>query len=155
MTDWQVDRALEQAAVEVLQQMFFVDAVRQSAPSSTAASLAVELTFDGDPPGHLLLSLEPQAAVSIAANFLGANAAALTTGQVADVACELSNMICGTALSRLESTATFRLSSPAVLSDPRPPANGAVVCLDTGEGNLIVTMCTETPICQTPAKSAF
>jgi len=70
MTDPGIAQALEESAVEVLEQMFFVDAVRLEGDSPPDGGLAVELAFDGDPPGRLWLEVAPSAAAAIAGSFL-------------------------------------------------------------------------------------
>ena len=151
MNDREITQALAQSGIEVLETMFFVDAVPADEPPAEAFS--VEITFDGDPPGHFLLHIAAPAAASIAANFLGEDPRTLTPPQVADVSCELANMICGAALSRLERAATFRLGPPHCGASL--PACPVAVSLATPDGVLSLHLQLESPVCPSPAKSAF
>ena len=60
------------------------------------------------------MRLARAAANAIAADFLGEDAESLTAQQSTDVTLELANMICGAVLSRIESSATFRLGAPQI-----------------------------------------
>jgi hypothetical protein len=95
--------------------MFFIEALVESSATTEAEALTVEICFDGDPPGWFQMRLAPGAAQCIAADFLGEDAGSVSERQSADVALELANMICGAVLSRLESSACFRLDSPRIV----------------------------------------
>ena len=62
------------------------------------------------------MRLAHPAASAIAADFLREDAESLTSRQSTDVTLELANMICGAVLSRIESSATFRLGAPHVVA---------------------------------------
>jgi CheY-specific phosphatase CheX len=153
MSNAEVQLALEQAATDVLEKMFFLSALPAPSPETApAGAIQAQLTFDGDPPGRFTMLLSSAAAATIAANFLGDDPAALGPQQVADVAAELANMICGAVLSRVESTAVFHLATPQVLPGsaelwPPGPAGAPACTLDTGDGTLTVTLETESPVC--------
>jgi CheY-specific phosphatase CheX len=114
--------ALAESVREVLEKMFFVDAMEPAPGETPMAGLAAELSFDGNPPGHFRLVLDQRAARSAAADFLGEDPAELTEEQLNEVVCELANMICGSVLSRIESSATFRLSKPVIVVDTKLPS---------------------------------
>jgi CheY-specific phosphatase CheX len=130
--------ALSDAVTEVLEKMFFIEAT--AAPSQVSAqpqSIVVELEFDGDPPGVFRMSLAREAASQIAADFLGEDVSSLSVPQVEDVVKELANMICGAVLSRVESSATFRLAAPNILPVEHAVVNDSTVCVvETGNGLL-------------------
>jgi CheY-specific phosphatase CheX len=114
-----VRTALDAAMKDVLEQMFFIEASGGpcgEGDGNPGEGDAVEacLTFEGEPPGRFLLRVPAAAAQSIAADFLGADESGVSGQRVGEVVCELANMICGSALSRLESTATFRLGRPEI-----------------------------------------
>jgi CheY-specific phosphatase CheX len=162
MDNVEIQQALEQSATEVLEQMFFISPVVMPPRHSTppAGSLLVQLAFDGDPPGRLSMHLPPEAAVNIAANFLGDDPAGVSRQQMSEVAGELANMICGAVLSRIESTAVFRLASPRVRlaasadSLSRRPVRAPTCTMDTGYGPLMATLETESPLCPASVKPA-
>ena len=123
MSEPLIEAALAESVQEVLEKMFFVDLADSPPGETPAGGIAAELNFDGNPPGSFRLVLDQAAARSAAADFLGEDPAELSDEQMNEVVCELSNMICGSVLSRIESTATFRLSKPAiVLNEELGPA---------------------------------
>jgi hypothetical protein len=71
-----LERSLAECTEEVLEQMFFVRPVEHLESGDLPAGLEisshmiVEIHFEGEPSGHLRLSLSLQAARSIAADFL-------------------------------------------------------------------------------------
>jgi len=87
------------------------------------------------------------AARTIAADFLAAAEAEPTAAQIDDVICEMANMICGAALSRLETA--IRLGTPRVLpgteADCLPVS--AVRSVDIGIGTVTVQFEFESASC--------
>lgn len=144
------DRVLQAALEEVLERMFFVDALDSGAPDpDLEAPIWARLDFDGDPGGQLRLRISRDAAVAIAADFLAEDAGALTPRQIEDVVCELTNMVCGAALSRLETG--IRLQSPRILGgdDAAWQYEAPVRRLDIGNGSIAVSLhFDETPCCR-------
>jgi len=136
--------ALSTAVADVLERMFFLEALGEAdEPPANSGMVAVQLTFDGDPPGCFRMRLARAAAGSIAADFLGEDAESLTGEQSADVTLELANMICGAVLSRIESSATFRLGTPQIVADDantERPAEEARYTVETGTGTLTVAI---------------
>ena len=156
MPDAQIQPVLADAAIEILERMFFLSAMPvEEAPADAGATL-VRLAFEGDPPGRLFLLMSDQAAASITANFHGKEPSAVNGQQIAEVGVELANMICGAVLSRVESTATFHLRTPEVLpGEPAISPDCHFVHLETGEGTLSIFVETETAICRAAQESAF
>jgi CheY-specific phosphatase CheX len=120
-------QALRESVNDVLEKMFFAQTLGESGPWESAGAAAPEicarLTFEGERGGALTTRMTYSAARQVAADFLGADEAAVPDQQVADVVCELANMICGSVLSRVESAGTFRLSAPRIVpSWTTPPA---------------------------------
>jgi len=162
MPDMPFQRALRNSVQEVLEKMFFVEPLEE--PPAEAESpdeeMAVQLAFDGVPSGALTLRVSNAAARQIAADFLGEDESGLCSGQVEEVVRELANMICGSVLSRVESTATFRLSPPRLLV-PREGQNRqeaaelrAVHAVAIGSGTLTASVETRDPVCPAVEKSA-
>ena len=157
MTETAIHQALRDAVVEVLEKMFFIEATGEPgsdlAPGSQAVT--VEVAFDGDPPGVFRMSLAGESATVIAADFLGEDAPSLRGDQVEGVAKELANMICGAVLSRIESSATFRLSPPDLLAGDRAKTiQGTVCAVETGNGILTAGINMETKVCSPTGRSA-
>lgn len=155
---------LRQSVEEVLEKMFFIRSLGEPAGEHRPAGngLMAQVTFDGEPSGSLSLRVTRDAARSISADFLGSDEGELTQQQVGEVVCELANMICGSVLSRVESTATFRLASPQFaeaedgVGDAGEPAGpDAIHCVEIAGGNLIVVVKTESPVCSTAEEPEF
>jgi hypothetical protein len=123
---------------EVLEKMFFVDVLDPAPGEALAAPLTAKLSFDGNPSGSFRLILDQTAARSAAADFLGEDPAALTQEQLNGVICELANMICGSVLSRIESSATFRLSTPTMVPDKEPSRPPMAAAFQAAVGGGIV-----------------
>jgi CheY-specific phosphatase CheX len=162
MPDRPFQRALRDSVEEVLEKMFFVQALEE--PSGVAAApgelIAVKLTFEGSPSGTLTVCISTAAARQIAADFLGEDETALSTAQVGEVVCELSNMICGSVLSRVESSTTFRLAAPHLLlvEDwrlcPETADHRISHAVAIGSGMLTAMVETRDPVCPAVEESA-
>jgi len=137
--------------------MFFVDLLQPCASEAMGAGITAELSFEGNPPGSFRLTLDSVAARSAAADFLGADPGELSSAHLADVVCELANMICGSLLSRIESSTTFRLSKPCLASAEDHSQTGEVACFRArvGAGNLHAEIFLERPVCPEIVESAF
>jgi CheY-specific phosphatase CheX len=151
-----IHSALQESVREVLEKMFFVDLLQSCPCEPLRAGITAELSFEGDPPGSFRLALDLAAASTVAADFLGEDPAELSSEQMADVVCELANMICGSLLSRIESTAAFRLSKPSVISAESHPQTGVRSCFRAlvGCGNLRAEIFLERPVCPEAVESA-
>jgi CheY-specific phosphatase CheX len=149
--------ALDGAIKEVLERMFFVEALSELGPDETDAEPAVRarLTFQGTPPGWFDLRVTTAAARSIAADFLGTDEPASEL-RVEAVVCELANMICGSVLSQVESKATFRLGSPRIIHAEgcaHPSAQSTVHSVRIASGVLTAILTMEGPACLAAEKS--
>jgi CheY-specific phosphatase CheX len=159
LTDPSIHQALHDAVVEVLEKMFFIEATDETCPDEALPNpgVLVEMAFEGDPSGTFRMSLAHAAASLIAADFLGEDADSVTAHQVDEVAKELANMICGAVLSRIESSATFRLSAPGLVDGPTAdPAvwPGTLCAVETGSGILTAGIDMGKRECSATAKSA-
>jgi CheY-specific phosphatase CheX len=112
-----IRQALRDSVTEVLEKMFFLETMGECVQpcAEPGNEIAAELTFDGEPPGALLLRLTWEAARQIAADFLGIDEAELSVVQTSEVVRELANMICGSVLSRVEGVSTFHLAAPRIV----------------------------------------
>jgi hypothetical protein len=158
VTDTTIREALGSAVADVLDRMFFLDFLGEAPePAAGADTLTVHLTFDGDPPGCFQMRIPAGVASTIAADFLGEDAESLSSQQRADVTLELANMICGAVLSRIESSATFRLGTPQIVPDEASPENPAIemrYTVETNSGTLTVAIRMETRTCPATERSA-
>jgi CheY-specific phosphatase CheX len=89
-------------------------------------SLVSEITFHGAHVGRLRVVVPESCASELAANFTGTpDPGQLDFEQVAEVLRELTNMMCGTTLSRLAPLAVFDLDPPVLLApDAAHPGAG-------------------------------
>jgi CheY-specific phosphatase CheX len=149
--DTTIRTALSCAVADVLERMFFLEGLGEAPePPAEAETVTVQMTFDGDPPGCFQMRLARPAANAIAADFLGEDTESLTGQQSTEVTLELANMICGAALSRIESSATFRLGAPQIVADDtgrHGPAEENRYTVETGSGTLTVAIQMKTRIC--------
>jgi CheY-specific phosphatase CheX len=101
---------------EVLDAMYFTTVLdttpQTSLPLEEPHEFAFALTFDGDLQGRFGLQIGASAAFEVAANFLGEDQSGVSTSEVAEVIGELTNMLCGSLVSRSTSKRTFTLSHP-------------------------------------------
>lgn len=151
-------QTLASSLEEVLEKMFFFSAAEEpcACGGSPGGKIAARVGFAGDPPGTLTLWVTYEAALSIAADFLAIEACELQEEQVAAVVCELANMVCGSVLSRIESSATFRLSAPCLLRGPEAAHgvrnNAAAHTVEMYKGALTVEMIMDVPACTKTAE---
>jgi CheY-specific phosphatase CheX len=101
-----------ESASEVLETMFFTGVVEEDSSEDETAMVSAELTFHGSPSGKFGVRVPLTTGRSIASNFLGLDE--VSDEQVGEVVCELTNMICGSVLSRMEAGARFELMHPEV-----------------------------------------
>lgn len=114
MTPACLSGALREAVDEVLEKMFFAEAEGPAGQDRPPEELvAAHVDFEGSPSGTLSLRITWEAARGLAADFLGEEVCDIAAEGVLEVMRELTNMICGSVLSLVESDTTFRLSPPA------------------------------------------
>jgi hypothetical protein len=147
-----VEKILSDAAGNVLEKMFFVTALDEPRTAAAPAmGTTVRVAFEGDPPGRLEVAVARGVERSMAADFLGE--AEVTDSQAREVVRELANMICGAALSRLES-GIFRLGAPEIVEGP-VGGGGVSYTASIGPGALRVTLYTERPLCPVVERPEF
>jgi len=107
----------------VVETMFFTSVVGDDEVPEVggAAALATKVDFEGSPTGSFRLRLHEPAARAMAGLFLSVDDAELSEEQIRGVMGELTNMVAGAALSRLDPEAKFRLESPEPLTETQAP----------------------------------
>jgi CheY-specific phosphatase CheX len=138
----QLSEALASAAEQVLETMFFMTVIShsESAPDAPLPVCAC-LEFRGEPSGSFGINVSEYAARVIASNFLGDEPESLAPPQIAEVICELANMICGAVLTRVHGENLFELTSPEMQDPERALAAAARATsrtFDLGDGLLQV-----------------
>jgi CheY-specific phosphatase CheX len=160
-----LQQALEESTEEVLEKMFFIQCLGEPPGNESQPDVVAHLTFEGDPSGELTLAVTASAARSVAADFLAAEEPDLSDQEIGEVVCELANMICGSVLSRVESSATFRLATPQIVVTPgtgpvesvpsdltQRVEQSIVHAVEIGSGRMLVSINTETPGWSTAAR---
>lgn len=129
----------EEALSRVLETMFFTPVVGPCESPSGEAALTASLSFTGNPSGKFTLSVSALAGREMATNFLGSEED-LEDDQVDQVVKELTNMVCGSMLSRVESETHFELGEPK-MTDALPKA---ALCQTFELEDGTITVCLET-----------
>jgi CheY-specific phosphatase CheX len=106
-----------ESAGEVLETMFFTGVVEEDSKESGVAMVSAELAFLGTLSGRFGVRVPHSTGRQIASSFLGLDESELAEEQIGEVVCELTNMVCGSVLSRVEAGARFELKHPEV--DPQ------------------------------------
>lgn len=151
MVDDAVRQLLSESAQKALETMFFTapDGVSAEPQRPTGELIAASLTFRGEPPGRFGMVISEPLARTLAASFLGSDDEGLLLPvQVADVMGELANMMCGSAVSDLESNVNFDLGAPESIhvgaGDPGPDftAGSPSICRFEFSGGALVLFLT-------------
>ncbi len=132
----EIKNTLMECSVEVLESMFYCG-VLGPAEELDHPYHRYAISFSGTWEGEFAMGMTEDAAAVLAANFAGLDGDA-DADQMAEVLSELSNILCGAALSRLNRNGIFNLSSPYALA--MLPAGGHRVALELEEGTLQATL---------------
>lgn len=100
------------SASEVLETMFFTGVAGEEANEEPGRTISAKLKFDGNASGEFGIRVPVSTAMAIARNFLGLDEA--SDRQAAEVTCELSNMLCGSVLSRIDANGRYALEHPEI-----------------------------------------
>ena len=112
-------QAVTDAARLVLESMCFADVIGQSEEEPMPSPLAVEVRFHGTENGVFRMWIPEMVSRRLAADFLGAEEAG--EEEARQVALELANMICGSAVSHLGCDGELRLDPPRLLETESSP----------------------------------
>ncbi|HZU25592.1 MAG TPA: chemotaxis protein CheX [Bryobacteraceae bacterium] len=117
-------QTLDAAVNETMEAMFFDAAapVREGECCAGADMVTVCLWFHDAVDGEFMLAAPLPTAMALASGFMGVDNEQVQRRDAEQIACELANIICGSALSRLEPSSELRLSSP--MATPRACATG-------------------------------
>jgi CheY-specific phosphatase CheX len=118
---------LEQAAEEVLENMFFSGVLSELDTPACGHRLCAMVVFTGSSNGELRVSAPLSTAAVLAAGFLGAEEDEVPDSQVRAIVGELANVLCGVVLGRMSPSGNFAISAPEVTDGDD---GGAVGTLD-------------------------
>ncbi len=127
----ELDRFVADSTAEVLETMFFTCIVGD-ADCEPSDPVSTKLDFTGTPSGSFGLSLSKAASRQIAAGFLAEDEFEISQAQADEVVCELTNMLCGSLLSRMETETCFDLTHPELAAIPESRAYLRHFALDGG-----------------------
>jgi len=116
MPDQDMQHLLATAVHDVLETMFFCEASDRCEPDTGAAQLEARVAFSGAKSGSIHIEISEPSARDLAASFLGESE--VSHSQVAQVVCELANMLCGSIVSKIEAQGCFDLGAPELLIHP-------------------------------------
>jgi CheY-specific phosphatase CheX len=150
--------ALRQSVAGALEEMFFVGDLGEGPAGAQPAppEIAARVDFVGAPSGWLTLRTSLACARCLAADFLGEDERSLSAEQTSDVFTELANIVCGAVLTRTESSLTFHISSPRLISADSlgEPSSGCEYVAELPAGPLVVFLNMEAPDCPADARFA-
>ena len=138
-----LQRIFFESASEVLEAMFFAGVTEEVSQPVGNAVISAELTFHGNPSGRFGIQIAHATSRVIAASFLGLDETEVSEEQIVDVVCELTNMICGSVLSRVEAGARFELMHPEIdlgNADWRLAKNAVGATFGVEEGSVTLWM---------------
>lgn len=126
LTDQAIRECAIPATLEVLDTMFFelpVDVPAECSGPGPGA-LAAHAHFTGSAEGELVVSTQRETLRRMTAAFLGMEEEAIPDSESSAVLCELANMLCGSAVSRIDPSARITIDCPQIISaaevSPRP-----------------------------------
>lgn len=116
MPDQDMQHLVATAVHDVLETMFFCEALDRCEPETGVAQLEARVAFSGAKSGTIDIQISEPSARDLAASFLGESE--VSNIQVAQVICELANMLCGSIVSKIEAPGCFDLGAPELLIHP-------------------------------------
>jgi CheY-specific phosphatase CheX len=144
---------ITECCAEVLDAMYFTTVLETthesgSMPAVGSQDFAFSLRFQGDIHGTFGVRLAAASARTLASNFLGEEEDALSPQEIAEVAGELANMLCGSVVSRVEGRSKFVLTHPEPFeaASTMEGADMLVSTLDTDNGPIHVWVLVDAPV---------
>jgi len=135
---------------EVLDAMYFTTVLEVTHVNGTTIkpqpeAFSFSLRFRGDLRGTFGISLGSSSARTLASNFLGEDEDSLSSAEIAEVVGELSNMLCGSIVSRIGGTRNYVLSHPEACPPEDPFPDVLVSGLETDTGIIHTWVALEAP----------
>jgi CheY-specific phosphatase CheX len=128
MHDQFFDQLLEPAVSAVLETMFFSAPIGPGLPDVGIPCVEARVYFSGELSGIFRMRVSEASARSLAASFLGEFEENLSVSQIAEVVCELTNMLCGWIVSKAKSQGCFDLRPPELVTSQCEQLPGMPVC---------------------------
>lgn len=137
-----VEETVDLAVGSVLETMFFtnIDSANPGYWADWTAPMAVRLAFEGPLVGDFQIVVERETVRALACTLLCLDESELLDEHPAQVAGELTNMICGCLLSHLEPDANLTLGAPAARASVEPLEGSEARWFEIPEGRLGVEL---------------
>lgn len=132
---------------EVMETMFYLPvefdeklASIQDGMGANKPNMACQLGFSGDVSGHFTLLVPKDFLAQMAENFMGESKEALEDEHLSGTLTEMLNMICGNALSRIDSKKPFDLDIPKVIDEFKIPENQMFNIIETTQSKMAINI---------------
>jgi hypothetical protein len=135
----EMKESLASSIHEILEIMFLAAVGDRIVWGPEPPALNARVIFRGNPSGEFHLAVGEKRATQLASGFLGLERTLVTKSQTGEVICELANMICGSALTRMVNDAIFEILPPELRSTA-PEKEEPAVAYGVAEGSLAVWM---------------
>jgi hypothetical protein len=109
--------AIAPAIEQVLQNMYFCEALYSGPGSVAADSIGAAVRFSGSAQGEFRVAIRKELAERMTSDFLALDHDSVSVAQVESAVREFANIACGAALSAWKPSANFRFSVPEDIAD--------------------------------------
>ncbi len=135
---------------EVMETMFFLPVEFGEEPISIQSGMdeykpvmACELKFSGDFSGGFTLVTPKDLLFEITENFMGESRENLEEEHLLGTLTEILNMICGNALSKIESKTPFKLEIPKVIDESKISKTQKFTMIETSQSLMAICITTD------------
>ena len=134
---------------EVMETMFFLpvefdgETTLSGCGLNKEKSLACRLTFNGDVSGDLAILAPENLVAEMAENFMGERREHLTEEQFSGTLTEMLNMVCGNALSKIDTKVPFELGIPEVIEESEISKNEIFTIVETTTSKMAILLKTD------------
>lgn len=138
--------AVKTSISEVMETMFFlpVEFGRESTLAQCGMdkenTMACRLAFSGDVAGYLILLAPGNFIAEMAENFLGESREYLTQEHLSGTLMEMLNMVCGNALSKIDSHVSFELGLPEMMDKTEISGKEVFTIVETTESKMAIVL---------------
>lgn len=138
--------AMMHSISDVMETMFYLPVefgkeavtLAQSGMDKHKDILASQLSFSGDSSGRVVLVIPRNLLSEMTENFMGESREDLEEDHLLGTLTETLNMVCGNALSRLDSKLPFELGLPKVIDASKMPASEVFTIVETIQSMMAV-----------------
>ncbi len=130
---------------EVMETMFFLPVefgeettFIQTGMDKNKPNMACQLNFSGDFSGHSTLVIPQNFLAEITESFMGESQKDLTTEHFEGTLTEILNMVCGNALSKIDSKKPFELDIPKVIDESTISQTQLFTIIETTQSKMAI-----------------